>query len=162
MVLCLSTILKNSAHLFALKTNQESKPLHSPLTNSEIIEIENRKAEASAKDVSTTTQSLAQLAANYLIQNKKEDARNTAAWCLAMNARNSDCNSILISTYTRYGEFDEVYPYLLDCLAAEPKNIHCLGGMESYNLHIGKFQAAKDILHFHSFFWISGKSFNHF
>lgn len=72
---------------------------------------------------SNNTEALGHLAGIYLNKNEKIKAREMAIDCLAMDFKNSNCHQVLISSFTRYGEFEESYSYLRDCLAVDPDNI---------------------------------------
>ena len=89
---------------------------------------------------------LGKLAGIYLNENYKEEARAVAIDCLAIDPKNDECNTTLISSFTRFGEFDEAYNYLADCLSVTPNNISCLNGMETYYLKEKRLGDAKNIL----------------
>jgi len=111
---------------------------------------DNAKVKALLKEAidldSGNISALSLLSGIYLNEDKKLEARELAIDCLAIDIKNKDCHETLISSFTRYGEFDESYRYLSDCLSENPDNIACLGGLETYYLHAGRLQDAKDIL----------------
>lgn len=72
-----------------------------------------------------------------------QKARHYAIECLARDEKNSVCHRTLISTFTRYGQFDDAFPYLSDCLEIDRNNVHCLGGMINYQLQKGDLDEAR-------------------
>ena len=93
-----------------------------------------RLMERALQEDPDSVEALSALAELALGDGKLETARHGAIACLALDEKNAACHRTLIATYTRFGKFDEAYPYLSDCVEVDPENLHCLGGLVNYYL----------------------------
>lgn len=85
--------------------------------------------------------------AGYLMSKSQfKEAIDLARTCLSEDIENSLCHRVMVSSFTRQGDFENGYPYILDCLDKDPSNTDCLGGMVTTLLSFDDFEAAKAVL----------------
>ncbi len=74
---------------------------------------------------------------------KYDESREQAIECLAWDEHNSVCHRALIASFTLRGEFEEVRPFLADCLELNPDNVNCLSQLVNQHLREKNLAAAE-------------------
>ncbi len=89
---------------------------------------------------------LSNLSELLMDENDLLEARELATQCLGVDEKNLVCHRVLVSSFTRTGNWDEAYPFLSDCLTVDQKDIICLGAMSLYELNAGQLNKSKELV----------------